>query len=103
MTDLTGARFYAISTIGYGLAHTAEEAVEIYYTVMARSYSHLHRTMKGRIAKLKEAAPPTVFEAPADATGFTLDGVVRWQLADNSLIPCTTDPIAVAGSTREPV
>lgn len=94
MTDYTDARFYAISAIGYGKGFTAEEASENYYDVQARNFSYLHRTIKGRIMKLKETAPPTVFEAPADAESFVTDGSqVMWNLADGSRALATSDQI----------
>ena len=80
MKDYSDARYYAISSIGYGKGFTPEEAEENYLAQQARNFSHLHRTMKGRIAKGREMAPPAIFKAPADATGFILDGAVRWTI-----------------------
>lgn len=82
MKDYGDAQFYAISGIGYGKGFTAEEAEENYYAQQARSFRHLHRTVKGRIAKIKEMAPPSIFKAPADATGFVFDGSVRWTVTE---------------------
>lgn len=103
MTDQTDAMFYALSTIGYGCAPTPEEATELYYQTQARNFPSLHRTIKGRIAKLKEIAKPTVFEAPADATGFVIDGFqVFWDLDDGSRIRCASDPVPCKDTTSEP-
>lgn len=91
MTDYTHARFYAISTIGYGRGRTAEEAVENYYDYLQADLSFLAASKAGRVAKLQSDYEPTVFEAPAAATGFTLVGMhVKWNTPDG-LVPATDD------------
>lgn len=103
MTNYTNARFYAISTIGWGKGFTPEEAVKNYYDEQAQNFPRLHRTIKGRIAKLKESAPPTVFEAPVDAEGFATDGhQVFWDLVDGSRVPVTSDPVPCEDSSLAP-
>jgi hypothetical protein len=89
MTDYTNARFYAISSIGYGKGFTAEEAIENYVATQMRSYSWKTTIFKSK--KEWEAALRTgdaqaqVWQAPEGAEGFVLstDGIF-WTMPKGS-------------------
>ena len=70
MNDYSDARFYAISTFGYGKGFTAEEAEKNYLDTQARNFPAEGQTRAQRIEWMRKNAAPTVFEAPEGTTGF---------------------------------
>ena len=74
--DYSDARFFAISSIGYGKGFTAEEAVENYVATQLANHP-ASSTVFGTKAKWEEAlrsgeAQADVWQAPEGWTGFVL-------------------------------
>jgi hypothetical protein len=87
MTDYTTARYYAISSIGYGKGFSAEEAIENYVAIQRRN--HHWKTTVFKSSKAWEEALRTgeakakVWQAPEGTTGFEYGfGGLRWVKGD---------------------
>lgn len=85
--DYSNARFYAISSIGYGKGFTAEEAVENYVKTQLRNHDWRNTIFQSR-KDWEEAlrtgeAKAQVWAAPREAEGFVLayDGL-HWKVGN---------------------
>jgi hypothetical protein len=79
-TEIANARYYAISSIGWGRATTPAQAIENYVTQNGGQWkSTIYKTRKQWETSLRVGdARATLFIAPEGATGFYLDGAVHW-------------------------
>jgi hypothetical protein len=81
MTDYTNARYWALSSIGYGKGHTPEEAVENYVTSQLRNFRAKDTIFKTRpkweAALRNGEASPSLWLAPEGFTGF-VNGMGSW-------------------------
>lgn len=73
MKDYTGARFYAITGIGYGKGFTAEEAVENYIATQCRNF-------KASREEVLAESWGRIWQAPEGTIGFVLDSSVQWEV-----------------------
>lgn len=71
MKDITKARIWAISSIGYGRGDTIAEAVENHDEAQARNYGSMLAVPVAEI-------PLMVWEAPDGVTGFYADPAIHW-------------------------
>jgi hypothetical protein len=82
MTDYSTARYWAISSIGYGKGFDAEEAVRNYVATQLRNYpasTTVFKTRKAWTAALTDGeAAPQVWLAPEGWTGFVLGMGSHW-------------------------
>lgn len=82
MKDYSTARFWAISSIGYGKGFDAAEALENYVKTQLRNHPASTTVFKTK-AKWEEAlrtgeAKPTLFQAPEGYTGFVIGMGSHW-------------------------
>lgn len=82
MTDYSDARFWAISSIGYGKGFTPQEALDNYVRIQARNYP-ARTTVFKTAPKWKEAlrsgeAAPEIWKAPEEADGFVIGMGSHW-------------------------
>lgn len=81
-TDMTNARYWAISGMGYGRGFNPGEAQENYVATMLRDYRATDTVFKTKpkweAALRTGEAKATHFHAPEGVTGFILEGGVRW-------------------------
>lgn len=82
MTDYTEARYWAISSIGYGKGFTAHEALDNYVAIQARNHPASTTVFKTK-PKWEEAlrsgeAAPEIWRAPEGFTGFVMGMGAHW-------------------------
>lgn len=82
MDDYNGARYWAISAVGYGRGFSPGEAESNYAERVAMDFKHLHRVKAKRLEIVRDTFPATVWKSPEEAIGFVLDSQVRWTFAD---------------------
>lgn len=90
MTDYTGARFWAISGLGYGKGFSEEEAKENYVQIQLRNWTRMGYS--GPSKDLEDALRngelrPVTFKSPEGVDGFISDGSVYWTTEGSDELP----------------
>ena len=93
-TDYTGARYYAISGLGYGKGFSPEEAVQNYVATQMRNHKAANTQYKTKAkfeVGLREGEMKAkVWHAPEGTAGFVIDHTgLNWYDDDGKYTPAT--------------